>query len=109
LIAMRAIHRLIGCIVFIAGIGSAAVASAETQDLGGTAQSTLESASASGGAASGGDVTGLSRDCASANDSGSAASSAQGSDHHSGGGTVAPLPSHRPHLGWQSLLPGSIQ
>jgi hypothetical protein len=108
LIAMRTIHRLIGCALFIAGVGCAAAASAETQDMGGTSQ-TIDSASASSSAASGGDVTGLSHDCASANDSHSAASSAQGSNHHSGGGTTAPLPSHSPHLGWQSLLPGSIQ
>jgi len=28
---------------------------------------------------------------------------------HAGGGTPAPAANRRPHLGWQSLLPGSMQ
>lgn len=106
---MRVIHRLIGCALFIAGIGSAAATSAETQDLGGSRQTSLDSGSASGGSASGGDAMGLSHDCPPASSSGSSATSAGDSSNHSGGGAAAPLPSHRPHLGWQSLLPGSIQ
>lgn len=107
---MRAIHCFIGCTLFIAGIGSAAATSAETQDLSNAAPAALDSGSASSSVtASGGDVAGLSHDAASSNDSGSSTSSSQGSSHHSGGGTVAPSPSRRPHLGWQSLLPGSIQ
>lgn len=106
---MHAIHRLVGCALLIAGIGNAAATSADTQDMGGTAPSTMDSASTSGCSASGGDATGLNHDASSAGDVGNAGGSAQGSSHHSGGSSTAPLPTHRPHLGWQSLLPGSIQ
>lgn len=106
---MRAIHPFIGCALFIVGIGSAAASSAESQDLGSSPQTSLDSGSASGGGTSGGDAMGLSRDCPQASSSGSSANSSRSSSDHSGGGAAAPLPSHRPHLGWQSLLPGSIQ
>lgn len=106
---MRAIHPIIGCALFIVGIGSVAATSAETQDLAGSPQTSLDSGSASGGSTSGGDAMGLSRDCPPTSSRGSSATSARDSRDHSGGGAAVPLPSHRPHLGWQSLLPGSIQ
>ena len=58
-------------------------------------------------AASGGDAAGLNHDCppASSSDNAEPASG----NGRSGGSSSAPTPSRRPHLGWQSLLPGSIQ
>jgi hypothetical protein len=106
---MRAIHRLIGCALCIVGIGSVAATSAETQGLGVAPQAVIDSSSASSGSASGGDAMGVSHDCPPTRASGSSGRTSAGDNDHSGGGAVAPPPSHRPHLGWQSLLPGSIQ
>ncbi|MEP7186780.1 MAG: hypothetical protein ABI767_13175 [Rhodanobacter sp.] len=106
---MRAIHRLIGCTLCIVGIGSAAATTAETQDLGGSPQAVVDSSSASSVSSSGGDAMGMSRDCPTTSTSGNSGGSSASGNDHSSGGAVAPSPSHRPHLGWQSLLPGSIQ
>ena len=106
---MRAIHGFICCTLCLVGIGTAAATSAETQDLGGSTQTVVASSNASSGGASGGDAMGISRDCPPTHTSGSSGRSSPGSNDHSGGGAVMPSPSHRPHLGWQSLLPGSIQ
>lgn len=107
---MRVIHLIIGCALCIVGIGGAAATSAVTQDPGGSAQTLIDNGSASSGsAAGGGDATGLSRDCPpTSNDNIPVSASPSGNDHSSGG-AVAPSPGHGPHLGWQSLLPGSIQ
>lgn len=106
---MRAIHRLIGCALCIAGIGSAAATSLDAQELDNAPHATTDSATSHGGNASGGDALGLARDCQSAGNSDSSGNSSGNSNDHSGGGSSAPMPTRRPHLGWQSLLPGSIQ
>ena len=107
---MRATPWIIGCALCIAGIGGAAATSVDTaQDLD-TSHAALDSASPhDGNTSSGGDALGLTRDCppASSNDN-SGGTSGNGSGR-SGGASSAPTPTRRPHLGWQSLLPGSIQ
>lgn len=108
---MRVTHWLIGCALCLAGVGGAAAASLDaTQDLDSSSHAALDSpGSRDGNGSSGGDALGLNRDCPPADGSdGSSGSSGNGSGR-SGGASSAPAPSRRPHLGWQSLLPGSIQ
>jgi len=105
---MRATYRLIGCALCIAGIGSAAAASLDTHDLDGSPQAMIDGSSSRGGG-SGGDATGLTRDCLPADGNGGSTGSSGGSQDRSSGGGSTPSSPHRPHLGWQSLLPGSIQ
>ncbi|MGY3041672.1 hypothetical protein ACVWWQ_003305 [Rhodanobacter sp. TND4EL1] len=104
---MRPVHWFIGCALCIAGIGGASATSVDAQDLDNSPHSLLDSASPhDGNTSSGGDATGLNHDCPSTS-SGDNPEPGSGSSH-SGGSSSAP-PSRRPHLGWQSLLPGSIQ
>lgn len=106
---MRATHWLIGCALCIAGIGSATATSLDTQDLDSSPHATADSTGTHDGNASGGDALGLARDCQpTSNSDNSGNLSGNGSDH-SGGASSAPTQNRRPHLGWQSLLPGSIQ
>jgi hypothetical protein len=105
---MRAIHRLIGCALCIAGIGSAAATSLDTQEVDSSPRTT-ESATTHGGDASGGDALGLNRDCPSAGNNDNAGNTSSSGNDRSGGASSAPTQTHRLHLGWQSLLPGSIQ
>ncbi|WP_189439224.1 hypothetical protein [Rhodanobacter panaciterrae] len=105
---MRATLWFIGCALCIAGIGSAAAASLETQDVDSSPHATIDNASPrDSNTSSGGDALGLNRECPSTSNNSSSTSS--NSSDRSGGGSSAPAPTRRPHLGWQSLLPGSIQ
>ncbi|MEO8998557.1 MAG: hypothetical protein ABI227_11070 [Rhodanobacter sp.] len=107
---MRAIHWFIGCALCIAGIGSAAAASLETQDVDSSPHATIDNASQrDSNTSSGGDALGLNRDCPSASNGNSSSGTSGNGNDRSGGGSSAPVQTHRPHLGWQSLLPGSIQ
>lgn len=105
---MRATHRIIGCTLCLAFAGSAAAASLDCQSVdngGGTAASQ----SANGGAGGiGADVLGMNRGNNSSGTS-STNGAARSGDDRSGATSSAPVPAPRPHLGWQSLLPGSIQ
>ncbi|MES2310969.1 MAG: hypothetical protein V4566_01615 [Pseudomonadota bacterium] len=109
---MRVTHWLVGCALCIAGIGSATAASLETQQgQDSSSHTALESTSShDGNTSSGGDALGLNRDCPSARSSdNSGSTSSNGNDRSGGGGSSVSMPARRPHLGWQSLLPGSIQ
>ena len=107
---MRVTHWLIGCTLCIAGIGSAAATSLDTQEQDNTQHATADSASSRDGNSSGGDVLGLTHDTPSrATGSESSGSTPGNSSDRSSGASSAPAPSRQPHLGWQSLLPGSIQ
>jgi len=110
---MRATHWLIGCAVCIAGLGSAAAASLDTRDLSTSAHAAMDNAGAhEGTVGSGGDALGLNRsDSAPSNSSNSdsPSSTSANSVEHPGSTAPTPAPTRRPHLGWQSLLPGSIQ
>lgn len=105
---MRATHWLIGCAVCIAGLGSATAASLDVQGLNTSAHSlTMDSVgSREAHAGSGGDALGLSHDAPSSSSSSSSGDKHGHSAHHP---SAARKPVHRLHLGWQSLLPGSIQ
>jgi len=97
---------LIGCVLCVGSIGAASAMDADGQDLGAAMQRSVDSSSGShdGAGGSGGDALGLSRE---ANTTPAASSSS--SDNCP---TTAPARAPRSrqnHIGWQSLLPGSIQ
>jgi len=106
---MRATLWFIGCALCIAGVGSAAAASLETQDGDGAPHATIDNVSPHDNNTSGGDALGLNRECPSTSNSDNSSSTSSNGSDRSGGGSSAPTPTRRPHLGWQSLLPGSIQ
>ena len=108
---MRATHWLIGCALCIAGIGGAAATSLDTQGMDNSPHATIDNASPhDGNTSSGGDALGLNRDCPPSSSSDTSGNTpSDNSNDHSGGGSSVPTPTRRPHLGWQSLLPGSIQ
>ncbi|WP_281851979.1 hypothetical protein [Dyella sp. GSA-30] len=103
---MRARHFLpfiFGCTLAVAGIHAATAADVDTQDAGTLSHTaTADSSSPKGGSA---DLLG-SRDCPPA--SGSSSSSTNDAASHSGSESNA-APTRRANIGWQSLLPGSIQ
>jgi hypothetical protein len=101
---MRATHRIIGCILCLAFAGSAAAASLGAPEVD-DAPHAVTSRSAHD---SDSDVMGVSRDTSSIGSDPAPSSSNRGSDHP-GAASSAPVRASRPHLGWQSLLPGSIQ
>ncbi len=108
---MHANHWLIGLALCVAGIGNAAASSHTTQDLDSTTHAATDSSSPREEGSSGsGDVVGLTHNCPpraarQENTSGSSA----GSSDRSGSSGSSPAPVRQSHLGWQSLLPGSIQ
>lgn len=107
---MRVTHWLIGCALGIVGIGGATAASAGTQDLDNSTHAALDGAGGhDGNTGSGGDAVGLARDCPQTDSRDTSGSSSGTSNDRSGGASSAPASTRRPHLGWQSLLPGSIQ
>ena len=104
---MRAIHQLIGCALCIVGIGSAAATSLDTtQDPGSASAATSHSSSRACHNRS--DVPGSNHDVTPAA-SDDPVSGPGNSNDHSGAASSAPIHTQRTHLGWQSLLPGSIQ
>ncbi|OOG66364.1 hypothetical protein B0E46_02525 [Rhodanobacter sp. B04] len=107
---MRATHWLIGCTLCIAGIGSVCATSLDAQELDNTQHATADSTSSRDSSAGGGDALGLTRDTPSRGSASESSGSASGNgSDRSNGTSSAPAPSRQPHLGWQSLLPGSIQ
>jgi hypothetical protein len=117
LIAMRARHLLIGCVIGLGGIASAHAATAAdavTTGAGDCAQGAADS-SAHASAAGGGDIVDLSRPSSTGGAHAAAPAAPARNDGdgaiHSGGGSDDAAPAHPRHasLGWQSLLPGSIQ
>ena len=98
---------LFGCVFALASVGTASAMGVSTQDP--TApHATIDSGSHDGGGAAS-DASSTNRDCTLP---GPAGDSADDSDGGGGGGsapTAHPRASHHSSLGWQSLLPGSIQ
>ena len=110
---MRTRHWLLGLILCLAGIGSVTATSVDTQDIDSSAHASADSAgSARESNGSGGDALGLSRDrpshSSSSGGDSSGGSTSRPSDR-SGDAGPPPSPVRQSHLGWQSLLPGSIQ
>jgi len=98
---------LLGCLLALASVGTAAAMGVTTQDP--TApHATIDSGSHDGGGSSS-DAPGSSHDCTLPGPAGNGTDDA---DTGGGGGGIAtphPRASHHGSLGWQSLLPGAIQ
>ncbi|MGN6282315.1 hypothetical protein [Frateuria sp.] len=97
---------LFGCLLALASVGTASAMGVSTQDP--TApHATIDSGSHAGGGA-GSDSSSANHDCILPD---AAGDSADDSSTGGGGGAMTPHPraSRRSSLGWQSLLPGSIQ
>jgi hypothetical protein len=106
---MLAKHWLIGFAMCLAGMGSASASSRSTQDLDNATHVATDSTSAhDDGGAIGDVVTSSARAIPPRVISHDSHGSVPASSDHSGGGDSTPAPA-RQRLGWQSLLPGSIQ
>ncbi len=106
---MRTTHWIIGFAFFIAAIGSAAGTSLDAQDMDNAPRSANDMNGARDVSGSGGDALGLNRETPASPGSGSTSGTSGNTSEHFGGGTLLPIQPRRSHLGWQSLLPGSIQ
>lgn len=99
---------LIGCVLALSGIGAAAAVEVDTQDLASAQHATVDVASHEAGGSSDAPVAPACRTGCGNTDATSDA--ATGSNEPGPAGVTAhPRASHRASLGWQSLLPGSIQ
>ncbi|MDG2537907.1 hypothetical protein P5Y53_09555 [Dyella jiangningensis] len=99
---------MIGCVLCVGGVNAASAMDADGQDSSAMQRSLDNNASSheGAGASSGGDALGLSREAPVS----SGSSSSSSSDSCPGPNPVSPARSNRrATLGWQSLLPGSIQ
>lgn len=113
---MRAKHLLIGCVIGLGCVATAHAASttdAVTTGTGDCAQGAAEG-SAHVSASAGGDIVDFSRPSSTGTAHAAAPAHAKSegdSTIHSGGGNddITPAQPHHANLGWQSLLPGSIQ
>ncbi|GAB3789350.1 hypothetical protein [Dyella agri] len=113
---MSARHWMIGCLIGLAGMGSAMAADMDTRDVTTSSHSSTADTSAHDAGSSNGDTLSLNRDCppsrhsadTDSSDSESHGSGAGGGSEH-GGRISAPTSARPATLGWQSLLPGSIQ
>jgi hypothetical protein len=104
---MHATHWLLGCGLCIASFGVMAAPHVDTQDLDSSARTSVDSGSArDAGGTTGNDVLGLGHD--SNAHGGGIDAEAPASTSRSGSGS-APARARSSHVGWQSLLPGSIQ
>jgi len=105
---MRITHWLVGCALCLAGVGSAAAVQLDARGGDSSMHTTVADSSAHD------DGNRVSDDAPAptaddpARDTSAAGSHRNGNDR-SGGTTPAPTHPSRLHLGWQSLLPGSIQ
>ena len=111
---MRVKHWLIGCAICFAGIGGAAATNVDSRELDGSLHGNGDTNSArdSGSSSEPGSVNEpvLSRDNAPPSSSDSRKSgSGISATGHSSMDAVPPARVQQTHLGWQSLLPGSIQ
>jgi len=98
---------LIGCVLCVGSIGAASAMDADGQDLGTAMQRSVDSGSGGhdGAGGSGDDALGLSRE---ANSTPSPAASSSCDSCPTPPPARAPR-SRQNRIGWQSLLPGSIQ
>jgi hypothetical protein len=109
LAVMCARQWLIGCALVLGGSSAALAASMENQDISSHVSVDSNSRDGGGSSSSSGDVIGLGHDGSSSPNSGSSGTggnlSSEGPHHNA----TDSAPLQRASLGWQSLLPGSIQ
>ena len=98
---------LFACVLGASGIGAASAMDADTQELGGLQRSGVDSAVPHEVSGNGGDALGVPRDSNTQNTPASGSSSEN--RPVGGSGSSGSQRSRRISLGWQSLLPGSIQ
>ena len=103
---MHATYWLIGCALCIASVGAIAGTSVEAQDMDDATHVTVDGGSLRDG---GSDVLGLTRDSGQHSTSTETPASTSSSSDHANSIPTAPARTHQTHVGWQSLLPGSIQ
>jgi len=98
---------LFACVLSVGGIGAASAMDADTQELGSMQRvGTVDSGSSHEVSGNGGDALGVPHDSAQQP---SPASSSSSENCPTGGSSSGAQRSRRISLGWQSLLPGSIQ
>lgn len=106
---MHATHWLIGCTLCVASVAAAATSSAETQNLDSVVGTATDAASLhEGGAANSNDVFGWMHDDSQRSAGSESPAGAASRDERPVSAPAAPA-AHHPPVGWQSLLPGSIQ
>ena len=99
---------LFGCVLCVGSVGAASAMDADGQDLGAlqhSLDSSINTHDGAGNNASGGDALGISRENTTPSNSPSSSSS----DNCPNANQATPPRNRRANLGWQSLLPGSIQ
>ena len=104
---MHATYWLIGCALCIVSVGVTATAAEGAQDMDSSAHTAIDIDNLHD-SVSGSDVLGLTHDNGQRGTSSEAPSSASSSGGRAGNATT-PTRIRQPHVGWQSLLPGSIQ
>ncbi|KRF01832.1 hypothetical protein ASG87_09995 [Frateuria sp. Soil773] len=97
---------LFGCVLALGSAGVAVASDVDTRDLIGDGHSSLDGGGREGSVGSN-DPTALNRDCPAS--SGSAGGGSASMPASGGGGSGGSRPAGHRSLGWQSLLPGSIQ
>jgi len=99
---------LIGFVLCVGSVGAASAMDADSQDLNAMQQRTVDSVAGShdGAGGSGGDALGLSRE---ANTVPSSSSSSSSDNCPTPAPARTPRTGRQTRIGWQSLLPGSIQ
>ena len=98
---------LFACVLGVGGIGAASAMDADTQELGGLQRSGVDSNVTHEVSGNGGDALGVPRE---SNTQNAPASGSSSENCPTGGsGSSGTQRSRRISLGWQSLLPGSIQ
>jgi hypothetical protein len=104
---MHAGKFLMGCLLCVGSVNAASAMDADAQDLSAMQHSVDTSSNGhdGSGSSSGGDALGLSREGASPSNPASSSSS----DNCPSQAPAAAPRSRRANIGWQSLLPGSIQ
>jgi hypothetical protein len=107
LVTMGLERCLLACLLTLTGVGTAAAMDVDTQDPI-APHATLDSGSHEGGS----DPSGANRGCPTADNASDNSGGSDGGSSGGGGGgdtTTRPRAGHQGSLGWQSLLPGSIQ
>lgn len=104
---MGARHFLLVCVLGAVGVQAAAASEADARDINALQRPSADAAGSHDGSGSGSDVLGVPH--SSGAPSQAAPSSSSSSENCPTDGSSGTQHSRRVNLGWQSLLPGSIQ
>lgn len=106
---MHATHCLVGCVLCLASIGAVAATSGEAPDMGSSATHAAMGTSAHTTISTAPDTTEANNNSDPANSTSEQGNALSGSANTPGPGAVPMHHAPEHHVGWQSLLPGSIQ